>query len=469
MVFGASEYKAQHNFSQWKSMRRKTTIAMLIVNLIGGIDISIMLTTLIPYLKYTIKVKNVNLFYALTTTAFCIGSALFGMAAGKIVDRTRLIKIFTIITLLLQIVGNLIYVIPLTPFFALFGRLIAGAGESFASVCIGEVIRIYDTEGSNRVICWLATMCSFGFVIGSILTLPLSSCHFNLGKLHIDGYNAAGLFMASICTLALFLCLFTVHDCSKVFDMKAYLVQSQLEKEPDDIEDEDFSNGGLQMEERSDDQKSLKESKASKGLNPFYFVKSFDQWMVLIFSFVTMFIIASGENLFPLINYEILGWSLHALVVIFGCFGFSLLAISIILSRLCVDDKSVYLIGYASLPSVSIFYVVLLLISLTERNKVFDTVCMAFMVLSLVFVWFLEMVAFRSMFGRMVTSDIQSFAEAFRTGVSRMGLIIAAFVTPFLVSVLTWYSIVFIVVGVLMFSLYTARRKSLIAIKVAGT
>ena len=439
---------------------------MLIVNFIGGMDISIILATIVPYLKYTIKVKNVNLFYALTTTAFCIGSALFGMAAGKIVDRTRLIKIFTIITLLLQIVGNLIYAVPISPFFALFGRLIAGAGESFTSVCIGEVIRIYDTEGSDKAICWLATMSSFGYVIGPLLAVPLSSCHFNIFSLNIGGYNVTGFLIALICTLTLFLCLFTVHDCSKMFDMKAYLVQNQLEKEPDDIEDEDFSNGGLQMEDRSDDQKSLKESKASKGLNPFYFVKSFDQWMVLIFSFLMMFIIASGENLFPLINYEILGWPLHALVVIFVCYGIILLVVSIILSRLCVDNRSIYLVGCTSLPGVILFYVALLLISVSSRNKTFDILYVSFLVISLVFIWFLESVALRSMFGRMVTSDVQSFSEALRNSVSRMGMVLSSFVTPFLVSVLTWYSIVFIVVGVLMFSLYTTRRKSLIAIKV---
>ena len=181
------------SYEEWKQKRRHATIAMLLVNLVGGIDISIIIATIIPYLKQTIKVKNVEAYYAFITTSFCVSSALFGMVAGKIVDRNRRIKLFTSITLILQIIGNLIYTIPYSPAFPLIGRLLAGAGESFTSVCIGEVIRIYDVEGGNRVICWLATMSSFGYVIGPLMSVPLSTSHFSIGGLRIDGYNIAGV------------------------------------------------------------------------------------------------------------------------------------------------------------------------------------------------------------------------------------------------------------------------------------
>lgn len=493
---------------------------MLIVNFIGGIDISIILATIVPYLKKTIKVTNVNLFYSLTTAAFCIGSAFFGMFAGKIVDRTRLIKLFTIATLLLQIIGNLIYTIPVSPYFALFGRLLAGAGESFTSVCIGEVIRIYDMEGSNKVICWLATMSSFGYVIGPLLAVPLSNCHFKIFSLTIDGYNVAGLLIAIICTLTLILCLGMVSNCSKVFNMKAYLVEHDLDKEPDNIDDEELINGGYgqRIDYQSNEQEEngllnekkkfmpgndQKDSDASnkeafiptggKGddneasnrkvelitiegeeddsgasnktdiFSTFHFIRSFDQWMILIFSFLMMFIITSGESMFPLINYEIMKWNLNALVMIFMSYGIILLVVSLILSRVCVDDYSIYCVGLLSLPGVIIFYTALLWISLSERNKTFDIIYMCLLVLSLVFIWFLESVALRSMLGRTVTSDVQSFAEALRNALSRIGMILSCFLTPFLMTVLNWYSFVFAFVGLVMLVVYAARRKSLVS------
>lgn len=436
---------------------------MLIVNFIGGIDISIILATIVPYLKRTIKVTNVNLFYALTTTAFCAGSACFGMLAGKIVDRTRLIKLFAITTLLLQIIGNLVYTIPVSPFYALFGRLLAGAGESFTSVCIGEVIRVYDIEGSNKVICWLATVSSFGYVIGPLLAVPLSNSHFKILTLSIDGYNVAGLLIAIMCTLTLIACLFMVSNCSKVFNMKAYLVEHGLDREPDDIDDEEFVNGRYekQIDSQSDDQEESGAS--SKTENPFHFIKSFDQRMILVFSFLLMFIVASGESVFPLINYEIMKWNLNALVLIFTSYGIILLLVSLILSRVCVDDKSIYRVGLLSLPGVIIFYIALLCISLSSRNKIGDIVYMCLLVLSLVFIWFLESVALRSMLGRTVTSDVQSFAETLRNAVSRMGMVLSSFLTPFLISVLTWYSMVFAFVGIVMLVLYVIRKKYLIS------
>ena len=110
-----------------------------------------------------------------------------------------------------------------------------------------------------------------------------------------------------------------------------------------------------------------------------------------------------------------------------------------------------------------IFYTALLWISLSERNKTFDIIYMCLLVLSLVFIWFLESVALRSMLGRTVTSDVQSFAEALRNALSRIGMILSCFLTPFLMTVLNWYSFVFAFVGLVMLVVYAARRKSLVS------
>ena len=169
---------------------------MLLVNLVGGVDITIILSTIVPYLKNSFRVSNVNAYYAFITTAFYVSSALCGMFAGKYVDRTRRMKLFTGITLVLQIVGNLIYTVSLSPAFPFIGRLLAGAGESFTGVCIGEIIRIYDSKGSNRVICWLAVMSSVGYVIGPILSTPLANLHFRFYNMQINGYNIAGVLIA---------------------------------------------------------------------------------------------------------------------------------------------------------------------------------------------------------------------------------------------------------------------------------
>eukprot|EP00111_Clytia_hemisphaerica_P019756 TCONS_00058296-protein len=518
--FTYSDYQAQMTFTQWKQKRRQTMIAMLLVNLVGGMDISIILATIVPYLRYTIIVQDVNAFYAFITTAFCVSSAVFGIISGKLVDRTRQMKIFTSITLLLQVVGNLVYTIPISSAFPLVGRLLAGAGESFTGVCIGEVIRIYDTKGSNRIICWLAMMSSFGYVIGPVISIPLSKCHFKIYELRIDGYNIAGVLIAILCSLTFMLCQFMMHDCSKIFDMKSHLAEQGLEDEPESIEDEFFINNNnnevlcheetsssededenIAKEEESllpqnskskhsnpfcfakdeesllpqnsksklsnpfcfakDKESLLPQNSKSKLSNPFYFVRTFDQWMVLVYSFIMMFIIASGESLIPLINYEVMNWSLNTLVIIFVGYGIVLLATSMLLSKICTGDESIYRVGYASFPCVITFYLALLLMSLDIRNKNRDIFYMFLFVLSLVFIWFMESIAMRSMFGRMVPSELQSFAEALRAAVSRFGMVVSSFVSPFLLSVLMYYSSCFLVVGVIMLVVYIARRKQL--------
>ena len=62
-----------------------------------------------------------------------------------------------------------------------------------------------------------------------------------------------------------------------------------------------------------------------------------------------------------------------------------------------------------------------------------------------------------------MTSDVQSFAEALRNALSRIGMILSCFLTPFLMTVLNWYSFVFAFVGLVMLVVYAARRKSLVS------
>lgn len=477
----AAYLKSSVSYEEWKRMRRNTTIAMLLANLVGGIDISIIVATIIPYLKQTIKVKNVEAYYAFITTSFCVSSALFGVVAGKIVDRTRRIKLFTSITLILQITGNLIYTIPFSPVFPLIGRLLAGAGESFTSVCIGEVIRVYDTEGGNRVICWLATMSSFGYVVGPLLSVPLSTCHFSIGDLRVDGYNIPGVVIAILCTLTLIICQFLIHDLSRQFDMKSYLNHNSLKVEPVAIEEKTWLNyDSSEMthyhfdEEKHDyfysaveeEQSLINNHTTSSKSSTRTLFKTFDQCFLLALSFFMMFVIANGESLLPLINYQLMSWNLHILVTTFVGYGILLLIVSLALSKLCTNEKQIYYVGFVSLPCVVMCYLTLLIISVTQREDVKDAVLLCILVVALVFTWFLESVALRTLYGQMVSSDSQSFAEAMRNGISRFGMIISNLVTPFMMPYLVTFSSLFMCFGLVMFAVYVSRRKLLTNIRV---
>ncbi|XP_066915222.1 uncharacterized protein [Clytia hemisphaerica] len=522
MVHRDTKQQEQLAFSQWKAKRTKTMLALLLVNLVGGIDITIILSTLVPYLKYSVRVTNVNTFYALITTAFYISSALFGVLAGKYVDRTRRMKLFTSTTLLLQIVGNLIYTVSASPAFPFVGRLLAGAGESFTGVCIGEVIRMYDSKGSNRVICWLAVMSSVGYVVGPVLSTPLANLRFHVYGVQVNGFNIAGVLIAILCLLTLVLCQIMMYDCSMEFDMKSYLAENGMGEEPEYIKDTVFSNNyyvqnlnnddilpseekeplipppipdneidfnhhqetlnsegksspigdeslllrgqdrHLHKEGSTHDAENLQPRRSNNRIsNPFFFIKSFDQWLILAYSFIMMFIIASGESLIPLINYQVMDWSLNTLAIIFVAYGLIFLIQSLVLSKVCTTHQSMYRVGYTSLPSIITLYLALLLISLEARNKYWDPFYVTLFILSLVLVWFMESISMRSMFGRMVPSDLQSFAEALRAAVSRVGMVVASFVTPFLLSVLTYYSSCFLVLGFIMLVIYITRKKQL--------
>ena len=129
-------------YFEWKKQRKLTLIGFFLNNIICGIDLSITLSTLLPYLTDNIKTKHPDMYFAFITTAFPFSSAVFGILSGRYVDSTRRMKIFANVTLIFQIAGNLLYLVSLSPIFPLIGRFLAGAGPAFVSVCIGEVFRI---------------------------------------------------------------------------------------------------------------------------------------------------------------------------------------------------------------------------------------------------------------------------------------------------------------------------------------
>ena len=66
--------------------------------------------------------------------------------------------------------------------YPLIGRLIGGLGDPFPSVSSGEIIRIYDEEGSIWALWWLGSVYSFGNLIGPVMVLFFKDVDFHIGK-----------------------------------------------------------------------------------------------------------------------------------------------------------------------------------------------------------------------------------------------------------------------------------------------
>ena len=117
-------------WKKWRRKRKNTVYGFLIICVVGGMDCSIVFATLYIYLTTQVKTDKANLYYGLIIAVYSCSSTLLGLICGRLTDKYRKIRLYANITLVLQIVGSLIYVIPFSPAYLLVGRLIAGAGDS---------------------------------------------------------------------------------------------------------------------------------------------------------------------------------------------------------------------------------------------------------------------------------------------------------------------------------------------------
>ena len=80
----------------WLKKRRRTTIGYLMVAVVCGVDYNFMLTTLYLYLRDSINVDRPRLWYGLIFAVFNISSAVFSAIIGRLVDKTRRMRLYVL-------------------------------------------------------------------------------------------------------------------------------------------------------------------------------------------------------------------------------------------------------------------------------------------------------------------------------------------------------------------------------------
>ena len=119
---------------EWKWKRKRTIAGYFLVGIICGIDNMAIFASLYPYLTDVIKPGRPIVYYAVVFGAFNTSSTITGLIAGRLVDRTRKMKMYINIVLICLFIGNIVYLFPYSVAFTIVGRAIAGVGDAFLIV-----------------------------------------------------------------------------------------------------------------------------------------------------------------------------------------------------------------------------------------------------------------------------------------------------------------------------------------------
>ena len=518
-MYGLSENK----WLEWKRKRRNTLIGFVIIGTFGGIDCSVLVSTLYLYLRDLIKSDRPELWYGLITAFFFISSTIFGVFFGRWLDRTRRVRVYVNISLLVQVIGFLLYTISYHPIILLVGRTICGMGDPFTSVVTGEVFRIYDNEGSTRSMLWLASVYSFGFIIGPSLNFIFAGIDFNIGSLKINNLNFIGIFMAILLFIVLLIANFLVHDCSLEFDLKNHL---KCNEDSDDKSSDEtpgatvFSNSNTVppifvdkdlSQERPALQNHLKSNDTTHEVNcvadlpnetinkvdmsnvtynnavspisspditktiestpkdviPVKVVlinllSNKDTLLIFVTTFIFVYSIFVASASLPLLATIYLKWNLKTISIMYACIGVADFLFLYAMGKYCKSNKSVYYTSLVAILSQIMTCALLICFKVLERNYERDISMIILYLISIMIGWCFDDVLIRVLLANLVPSNIQSFCEALRSGMCKIAMVVGSFTVGVVLPWVQWWSAVIILFSILLFIAFIIRGKHLI-------
>ena len=365
------------------------------------------------------------------------------------------------------------------------GRTICGLSEPFSSVVSGEIFRIYDKEGSTRAMVWLASIYSFGFMIGPSLNFVFTGIEFQIGPIQVNNLNFAAIFMPALLCIVTVIANCLVHDCSLEFDLKDYLQNNST----DTIKGFDTSNVTKSNSPGSNSAASLTSfnnilpleeedvNKATKNdilLAPSHensfpikvvvrnLLTNKDTLLILVATFVFMYTIFAATALIPLLLTITLNWSLESVSIAYAGFGITYFVVLIFIARYCKSSRSVYFTSIASIVSQILTACVLLCLNVLERNYDRDIFLIVLLLVSLTLGWCFDDVLIRVLLANMVPSKIQSFSETLRAGVCKIAVIAASFTVTDVLPWLHWWSSGIMVFNILLLVVFLIRWKHMI-------
>jgi ceroid-lipofuscinosis MFS transporter 7 len=269
----------------------------------------------------------------------------------------------------------------------LFGRMVAGFGEGYASAIWAELARITTEEERTRYFALLKVSFFLGVVLGPALNVFLKEFDFYIGNWHIDFRTSPGFFMALMWTLATGIMFVFVYDLSDemrkergyepVSDSlseeqfskeeqlrEAYSMESSEDKHGDMTSSPFTNNDVVKTEEIEKNDKGVfpdGSTKSSSGSFRDALIDIFAKFPVIIVVYTTIFLFmlhTSLQAITPLVAERMFHWSEDNVTFLFTIWGVEITICSIIFFILSakISDRLVLLMSaiFGTLSSVGV-------------------------------------------------------------------------------------------------------------------
>ena len=398
-------------------------------------EFSVTFTTLWTYIKEVKGGENNPLvFYTLVSSAFLFASLSLSAMVGHLVDKHRRIRVTFFTVNCVVILGNVLYSIPLSPWFLVLGRLLSGTAGPLRSVMSGEVARSFHSDDLSGKLTWMGMSYAVGFMLGPTINIFFKNLHVAAWGLTITKHNIPGIMMASLFSISTLIAFFFLHDLSRIYDLKKHVMEMEDHEEcaqAISYEDAAVSDAENPLDELNETSKLLRSN--SPLSTPSFlrilrrlFFSNFDVTFMLVFSFFESYFSLSFIMWLSLIVVEKLHWTLTATNMIMTGTSVSALIPCLIISRWPISNAQLLYVAVCSQFALIVMYIIteIFFHRLTEDFAV-NVLLWVVWVTMYAFLVVVEEVFLVGTLAKMVSSEHQVFADGVRLTVYRLGAITA--------------------------------------------
>jgi len=179
-------------------------LMMYALGMLMTVGFSVILPALFDFL--TIELGVSHNWYGFAAASFSVTQTAFSPILGIWYDR-RTAREVLVISLFVNVVGNIVYSLATNLWMVVLGRMLSGAG--FANIGVARAVFAACPEKKVQKTCNVVmTGCvALGYAVGPFITtiFTIPAIHFRIGKYDINEYRGPGLFSGLLSFIALVL------------------------------------------------------------------------------------------------------------------------------------------------------------------------------------------------------------------------------------------------------------------------
>lgn len=192
--------------------KRLLLMSLFIRYSLCGVEYSVVLPTALLYLK---SLDAGPFFTGVTIAAYPAAAMISLPIFGYLYDKTKRTKELLLLLNFFELVGNILYALPYSKWFPGFGRFIAGLGDGFFALSVGEITHIYAPYQRLGILSIMELGRMAGIIVGPTFNILIKGQRYFIDTWVLNDDTLPGVLMAFLWLLMELITAFCVFNLAK--------------------------------------------------------------------------------------------------------------------------------------------------------------------------------------------------------------------------------------------------------------